>query len=172
MNRPEDCGMDSPLIFLLFSVLMLALAFVGLNLWGQGALSCAELLGAAILLLLFFSLFSVPGGFPWNLLILLIPVGYAATNLIYRRSYNRILRDMRAQDYTRCRRLVAQDPRNAAAHAMLGQLLEEDGRLSEALDAYREVVKLDPNDISARHRLDRLAERVGLAESGQVKCAG
>lgn len=154
------------------SLFMGLLAVITLRGWTNGQFTCAEVVGAGALALLFFSLCIVPGGFPWNLFLLLIPVIYGNSSLRSRWSQKRLLRRMREEDYAKCERILARDPRNAAAYALLGQLYEEDERWREALQAYEEAQRLDSSEGVTRRRFLAMQERVGLEESGQVKCSG
>ena len=77
---------------------------------------------------------------------------------------------MRLEDYENCRRVLARDPRNGAAYAMLGELLERDGKPAEALAAYEQALALDAKQVEMRHRVERLQDALALAESGQLRC--
>jgi len=52
--------------------------------------------------------------------------------------------------------IVTQYPQSARAYAGLGQGLEAAGRKDEAMNAYRKVLELDPQNGMAKHRLDAL----------------
>jgi len=77
---------------------------------------------------------------------------------------------MRLEDYEKCRRVLARDPRNGAAYVMLGELLERDGKPTEALAAYEQSQTFDTNQVELKHRVERLQDMLALAESGQMRC--
>ncbi len=45
---------------------------------------------------------------------------------------------------------------SAMPHLLLGQMLEEDGSIDEALLVYRAALRVDPNSDEARYMYDRL----------------
>jgi tetratricopeptide (TPR) repeat protein len=51
------------------------------------------------------------------------------------------------------RSVVAADPANSLAHAMLGDVLGESGRFEEAITLLRKATELDPNRVGAWHNL-------------------
>ncbi len=77
---------------------------------------------------------------------------------------------MRREDYAKCQRILARDPRNAAAYAMLGELLERDGKPAEALKAYEASLANDPKQINMNYRVECLQDEQALRESGQIRC--
>ncbi|MHB9131119.1 MAG: tetratricopeptide repeat protein [Armatimonadota bacterium] len=166
-----DSGLAIAAVVLGGAILLGGLAALGVYSWSVDRLSCGELVGGGFLVLLFLSL-CLTGWFPWNLFLFVIPLVYGLTAFRSRSSSNRLLREMRAQDYQRCERVIALDPKNAAAHALLGELLEKDNRITEAMEAYHESLRLDPSQGRIRYRCERLVENQGLKESRQVKCSG
>ena len=54
------------------------------------------------------------------------------------------------------RRAIALDPRLAGAYTALGVLLANTGRQSEAIDAWKRALQLDPNDTNARDNLEAI----------------
>ncbi len=51
------------------------------------------------------------------------------------------------------RHVVSVTPESRTAHYNLGILLEREGRLDEAVRHYREVVRIDPDDVEGRINL-------------------
>ncbi|MHB9025190.1 MAG: hypothetical protein ACYC7E_13630 [Armatimonadota bacterium] len=158
--------------YLAGSLVLMGLVILGFNLWGNNALSCSQAVGMAAFGLLFLALNFVPGAFPWSLFALLLPVIYLVLALRPSGSQRRLLHELRQEDYAVCERIVAQDPRNAAAHARLGQLYEEDKLYAQALEAYEESLRLDERQPQISYRFRMLQETVGLKESRQVRCPG
>lgn len=58
-----------------------------------------------------------------------------------------------------CRWVIENDPFNADAHSLLGDVLERQGDLSSAIEEYKSAVKLAPNERFFRSRLDELSRK-------------
>jgi hypothetical protein len=149
-----------------------ALLALCLHWWRTGVATCGESLGAACFGVLIVALCFVPGAFPLNLILLLIPAGYWGFRALRGTGDKRTLAFLRAEDRLRLERTLARDPHNAAAHAALGQLLEEGGFRAEAVEAYEESLRYERDQIDIRTRLKRLKDKLALEESGQIHCPG
>jgi hypothetical protein len=55
--------------------------------------------------------------------------------------------------------LVAGEPRSAAAHALLGELYQQQEQFHEAMEAYRQAVQLHPSNVTYRELFDQLIDR-------------
>jgi hypothetical protein len=151
---------------------MTGLTALGLYWWRTGAVSCGEAFGVAVLGALMIALTFVPGALPWNLLLLLIPVGYRGVHALHGTRDRRVLAFLREEDRQRIERTLARDPHNGAAHAALGKLLEDGGFRAEAVKAYEESLRYESDQIDIRTRVKRLKDKLALEESGQVHCPG
>jgi hypothetical protein len=142
----------------------------GLRGWYDGALSSLDLLLGGVLLFASVGIAFIPAGFPWTMLALLLPILFLSSSIRVRLSQKRTGGRIRDEEYAKCRRVLARDPRNAAALGQLAELLEADGHLRDALDAYETCAQCDVSAITVQHRMARLRERVTLAETGQGRC--
>ena len=70
---------------------------------------------------------------------------------------------------SRVRRAIELDPKNPSAWNNLAVVMEAQGRLSEAADAYAEAARLDPESIGRRFALARLQQRLGRDEAAAVE---
>jgi tetratricopeptide (TPR) repeat protein len=66
----------------------------------------------------------------------------------------------------RCRQAIAQDPGNSKLHFDLGYALTAQGRLQDAIAAYREAVRLDPDFADAHFRLGSLLSEDDRIQEG------
>lgn len=58
-----------------------------------------------------------------------------------------------------CRWVIENDPFNADAHSLLGDILERKGDLPSAIEEYKSAVRLAPNERFFRSRLDELSRK-------------
>ncbi len=58
-----------------------------------------------------------------------------------------------------CRWVIENDPFNADAHSILGDILERKGELPSAIEEYKEAVRLAPNERFFRARLEELSRK-------------
>jgi len=63
------------------------------------------------------------------------------------------MRQMREEDLQRYQRLLAVDPRNAAAHAAIADIHLERGRLDEAIAGYQRAIEASPEHAQREQRL-------------------
>src|SRR5262249_40579477 len=57
-----------------------------------------------------------------------------------------------------CRQAVALTPRSASGYSMLGLLLERNGDIQHAIEAYQKVVDISPGSVLERESLQRLID--------------
>lgn len=58
-----------------------------------------------------------------------------------------------------CKWVIEQDPFNADAHSILGDIYERKGELPSAIEEYKEAVRLAPNERFFRTRLEELGRK-------------
>jgi len=58
-----------------------------------------------------------------------------------------------------CRWVIENDPFNADAHSILGDVLERKGELPSAIEEYKEAIRLAPNERFFRTRLEELGRK-------------
>ena len=68
-----------------------------------------------------------------------------------------------------CRQGLARHPDYATAHIVMAEILEAQGDLERAIEAYDTSVRLDPQNIVARTGLGRLLVRVGRTEEARLQ---
>lgn len=174
LDVPVVAGVaPSQVVAVLATAVAVAVALgVGLRGWYDGALSTLDLFIGGCVLFAAVGVAFIPAGFPWALLALAAPILFLSTSVRMRVWHQRTLARLREEEYAKCRRVLARDPRNAAALAQMAELLEADGRLRDAMEFYETCALCDVSAITAQHRIDRLRERVVQAETGQGRCPG
>jgi len=58
-----------------------------------------------------------------------------------------------------CRLAIENDPFNADAHSLLGDIMERRGDISSAIEEYREAIRLAPQERFYHTRLDEISRR-------------
>ncbi|MGB9606937.1 MAG: tetratricopeptide repeat protein [bacterium] len=58
-----------------------------------------------------------------------------------------------------CRLAIENDPFNADAHSLLGDILERRGDIPSAIEEYKEAIRLAPQESFYRTRLDEIAKK-------------
>jgi hypothetical protein len=153
-------------------LLLLGSLSIILRSWQDGSLSCGAALAACITSLIIF-IFCISSGWGWwKGLLILLPTVYLLLQIRTGFNSKRMMNALNLEEYTRCRRIIARDPKNAAAHARLGELLESEKKYDEALESYAESLLLDPYQHKVEYLHNKLRERIGLSESKQIKCPG
>jgi tetratricopeptide (TPR) repeat protein len=93
-----------------------------------------------------------------------------AVVLLGRRQERQLARRLRQDDFDRCYRLLQFDPRNASAHARLGDLFMQEGHVDQAMASYQNAVALAPRESEARARLQRAIETKQRMITDGVDC--
>jgi hypothetical protein len=100
-------------------------------------------------------------------LLVAVPLAVQAfSRLTERQVTERLLR----VDETRARALIEADPRNAAAHSLLGDIYRRRGQMEEAVEQYEEAVRLMPDSQQERWKLGRASKELSLQERGARLC--
>lgn len=60
-----------------------------------------------------------------------------------------------------CRWVIENDPFNADAHSLLGDIFERRGEIASAIEEYKEAVRLAPSERFFRSRLEELGRKRG-----------
>ncbi len=60
---------------------------------------------------------------------------------------------------TMCSEILRRDPKNAAAHSILGDVARDRGKLKDAIEWYKITLDLDPGSISDRRKLEVVIDR-------------
>ncbi|MCS7254256.1 MAG: tetratricopeptide repeat protein [Armatimonadota bacterium] len=89
---------------------------------------------------------------------------------LHRISEERIRRHLLKQEIERYKATIRRDPKNAAAHSMLGDVYLKMKRYDEAIKEFEEALKLDPMSQSDRYKLKLATEKKREAELKGVTC--
>lgn len=100
----------------------------------------------------------------------LLCAGAVAIWALHRISEQRIRRYLDEQEIERYKATISRDPKNAAAHSMLGDVYLRLKRYDEAIKEFEEVLRLDPTSQSDKYKLRLAAEKKREAELNGVAC--
>ena len=67
-----------------------------------------------------------------------------------------------------CSDVLRQEPRNAEAHSVLGDIARDRGNLRDAIEWYRMALELDPGNVSDRKKLEAVIDHVYRGKGGII----
>ncbi len=97
-------------------------------------------------------------------------VGVIVLWALHRIGEERIKRFLLEQDIERYKATIRRDPKNAAAHSLLGDIYLRMKRYNEAIKEFEEALKLDPMSQSDRYKLRLAMEKKREAELKGISC--
>jgi tetratricopeptide (TPR) repeat protein len=156
------------------AVLLLFLGIVASAIVGrlvEGELSATE--GVIVILLPIVSLVLALIWWKNSLIVLLscsLCLGVVMLWVLHHISEQRIRRWLDEQEIERYKATIKSDPKNAAAHSMLGDVYLRLKRYDEAIKEFEEALKLDPLSQSDRYKLRLAKEKKLEAELRGVAC--
>ncbi|MFA4043946.1 MAG: hypothetical protein HZRFUVUK_000728 [Candidatus Fervidibacterota bacterium] len=156
------------------AVLLLFLGIVASAIVGrlvEGELSATE--GVIVILLPIVSLVLALIWWKNSLIVLLscsLCLGVVMLWVLHHISEQRIRRWLDEQEIERYKATIKSDPKNAAAHSMLGDVYFRLKRYDEAIKEFEEALKLDPLSQSDRYKLRLAKEKKLEAELKGVAC--
>jgi tetratricopeptide (TPR) repeat protein len=98
-------------------------------------------------------------------LLLALPLAvWAGVEILVRVTARESRRSFLAADMRRYRAAVGRDPRNVAAHELLGDAYLKAGQLGRGLDEYRAALALSPGSYAIRYKFERARRLQGAAQ--------
>jgi tetratricopeptide (TPR) repeat protein len=154
--------------FGLLTVVVIAVAWRVVFAWLGGAISGAEAFVLCLAIVLgeaaAASWLRELVGMQLGLLLALPLAVWAGTEILVRVTARESRRSFLVADMRRYRAAVRRDPRNVAAHELLGDAYLKAGRLGRGLDEYRAALALSPGSYAIRYKLERARRLQGAAQ--------